>query len=82
MEDSIKPTDSAFPSFAEINGREVVGSNGINVRQYFAAAALQGLLAHHGAGLFDQFTTLREAAETRAEQAFAFADALIAESAR
>lgn len=37
--------DPAFPTFAEINNREVVGTNGLTLRHYFAGQALIGVLS-------------------------------------
>lgn len=40
------PHDPAFPTLAEVAGKEVVGGDGMTLREYYAGMALQGLLAN------------------------------------
>lgn len=61
------PNRSAFPGYAEINGREVIGHDGMSVREYFAGQALAGLCAPN-----------RNSHATIVKQAVEIADALIA----
>jgi hypothetical protein len=67
------PNDSAFPSYGEINGREVVGSEGLTTREYFAAKALS-LLAAYPAFRVGQCPS----ADDIADWAFEIADAMLA----
>jgi hypothetical protein len=55
-----------FPRVTGYGGVDVVSTQGLSVREYFAAMALQGLLAAGGAD-----------PERQAEKAFKFADAFI-----
>lgn len=69
--------DSAFPSFAEIGGKEVVGSDGLTVREWYAGLAMSGLMAN--SDLADLMKS-GWAPSKGAEICFAVADAMIAQA--
>ena len=71
--------DSAFPSPAEINGKEVTGQEGMTIREWFAGQALVGILCN--SDLPDLFKK-GFAPSKAAEICFMVADAMIAESAK
>lgn len=62
------PEDTAFPC--------PEGGPGLTVREYLAAAALTGLLA------FSDRDSVQYTPEQAAEEAFAYADALLKEAAK
>ena len=61
MSQSINDGGPAFPRTVTINdgidGFTERKNNGMTLRDYFAAAALQGLLASQSEGLFTEFAT-------------------------
>lgn len=61
--------DPAFPVLEEINCKEVVGSHGLTVREYYAAQALVGLLSSGGHDEYDR--------PKIASLCFQYADAMI-----
>lgn len=71
--------DSAFPSFAELNGKEVVGSDGLTTREYFAGQALIGLMANSD---LPDLMKSGWAPNKAAEICFMVADAMLAEAAK
>ncbi len=76
-------TDAAYDG----DGRGVPYSNvysvgGLTKREYFAAMAMQGLLACDGERCFSAALTLKDSREERAKSAIAYADALLAELER
>ena len=46
----------AFPSFSEINGKEVVGSDGMTLRDWYASQAMIGLFIQQGMTTREPFT--------------------------
>jgi len=66
----------AFPLFIPANDNNFENvENGMTLRDYFVAAAIQGLLAKHGGG----FRELPEAAGHIVEEAFYIAEILLNE---
>lgn len=78
-------TAPAFPTLSEVNGKQVVGSEGLSVREWYAGHALTGILVgavltgigmkEHAEG-FSRLAPPKEAAD----MAFEYADAMIAAS--
>ena len=62
----------AFPTLAEVNNREIVVADGMTLRDYFAAKALQAVLQ------MDRNDTYFG----DAEQAYIIADAMLAERSK
>lgn len=72
---------SAFPvpSFSYVNGEVFHGSDGMTLRDYFAAKAMQGALA----GLLSDGSRMVESdAEGFARMVFIYADAMLIERAK
>ena len=67
--------ESAYPSFAEINGKEVVGGNGMTMREWYAGQALMGLMAN--SDLADMMSKTGVATYKMAEICFMMADGMI-----
>lgn len=67
------PSQAAFPTLAEANGKEAVGSDGLSKRELLAAMAMQGLLA---------CPTSPGNADVLAQDAVKHADALLSELAK
>ena len=80
MSDFSGPNDPAFPTFAEINGKEVVGGDGLTKREYIATHALQGLLTNgaHALTLTESPSGLVIQPDLFAKVAADMADALLA----
>lgn len=77
------PNDPAFPALAEVNGKEVVGSEGLTVREWYAGMALQGLLVNGCHALAPEGHS-QSCLQPRvfAQVAFEMADAMLAEAAK
>jgi len=63
--------DPAFPVFPETGAGHAAAFQGMTLRDYFAAKAMQGLLAQ------SQGTALGSPVEKAAEYAYAMADAML-----
>jgi len=71
----MKPTDQAFPiqTFVSPSNTKYSGNNGLTIRDYLAAKAMQGIISDNRN--FD--TKEPDWIETLAESSYAIADAMI-----
>lgn len=69
--------DAAFPSPSEINGKEVVGQEGMTMREWYAGQALAGLMANSD---LNDLMKKGFAPAKGAEICFMMADAMLAKA--